>query len=55
MGNCSSYKGTSITCDGYIGSDGRCKGGSDVEAPCLVKECKDAEVTLDTDEKCEEH
>lgn len=55
LGNCSSYKGTSTTCDGYIGFDGKCKGVSDVETQCLVKVCQDAEATLDTDAKCDEY
>lgn len=54
-GLCSSYKGTSSTCEGYIGSDGKCKGASDAEAPCSAKVCKDADATLNTDEKCDEY
>ncbi|CAD8156844.1 unnamed protein product [Paramecium pentaurelia] len=54
-GLCSSYKGTSSSCEGYIGSDGKCKGASDAEAPCSAKVCKDADATLNTDEKCDEY
>ncbi|CAD8071729.1 unnamed protein product [Paramecium sonneborni] len=54
-GVCSSYKGTSSTCDGYIGSDGKCKGASDAEAACSAKVCKDADATLDTDAKCDDY
>ena len=53
-GLCSTYKGNVLSCKGYIGSDGKCKGASDAEAACAAKECKDADATLNTDAKCEE-
>jgi hypothetical protein len=49
-GACSTYKGISTTCDGYIGSDGKCKGASDEEASCSPKVFKGADASLKTDE-----
>lgn len=54
-GACSSYKGTSTTCEGYIGSDGKCKGASDTEAACSAKVCTGADTTLNTDDLCKDY
>ncbi|CAD8107903.1 unnamed protein product [Paramecium sonneborni] len=56
LGTCTSYKGTITTCQGYIGIEGKCKGISDVEeSSCSNKDCKDADLTFDTDEQCNEY
>ena len=54
-GACSSYKGTSTTCDGYIGTDGKCKGASDAEAACSPKVCTGADASLNSDDLCNDY
>jgi len=52
-GVCSSYLGTTITCVGYIGSDGYCKGTNLlVDSPCTPKVCSEAPIITMTDEGC---
>lgn len=50
---CSSYSGTTITCVGYIGSDGYCKGTNLLlNSPCAPKVCSEAPIITFTDDGC---
>jgi len=53
LGLCSSYFGTTITCEGYIGSDGKCKGTYiDIDSSCSPKLCTEAPISATTNEDC---
>jgi hypothetical protein len=54
LSTCSSYTGDSTTCDGYIGTDGKCKGGAS-SGPCSAKVCSEAATTLTTNEECADY
>ncbi|CAK62361.1 unnamed protein product (macronuclear) [Paramecium tetraurelia] len=51
LSTCSSYTGDSTSCDGYIGTDGKCAGGAS-SGSCFPKKCSDALASLTTNEDC---
>ncbi|KAM3128877.1 hypothetical protein pb186bvf_019012 [Paramecium bursaria] len=52
LGKCESYTGTALTCFNYKGTDGNCK-GAEVEQKCQIRQCVDAENTLNSDDACD--
>ncbi|CAD8087924.1 unnamed protein product [Paramecium sonneborni] len=52
--SCSTYSGTAISCQKYIGKEGHCYGVGDTVAACKAQICSNAPTTYTSHEQCSE-